>query len=241
MAIETVLYRKCGAIAWVTLNRPQVLNAFDMAMRDELYQVLEAIRDDPEVQGVILSGAGDKAFCAGADLTEFGTAPSQTVARRVRWERDIWGLFLEIEQPIVAALHGYVLGSGVEMAQLCDMRVATKDAVFGLPETTLGMIPAAGGTQTLSRNIGSGPALDMLLTGLRLSGVEAYDMGLVNLVVPRQRLLNEAQGVLEGILAGGPAAVQRTKMAVLQGMEMPLSEGLEMEARLALVQLSAPR
>ena len=132
---ETVLYEKAGAVARLTLNRPRRLNAYNVAMRDELFTLLEAVRDDAEVRAVVLSGAGERAFCAGADLSEFGTAPSQAVARAVRWERDVWGLFLAIEKPIVAALHGYVIGSGVEMACLCDMRIASEDATFAMPET----------------------------------------------------------------------------------------------------------
>ena len=241
MVFETLLYEKDGPTARVTLNRPRVLNAYNMAMRDDLYQALEAIRDDPEVQGAVLCGAGERAFCAGADLTEFGTAPSQSVARQVRWERDVWGLFLNIQKPVMAAVHGYVLGSGLEMALLCDLRIAAEDAIFGLPETALGMIPAAGGTQTLPRTIARGTAFDLLLTGRRLTAAEAYDLGLVTRVVPKERLLDEAQEVLEDILSSDPAAVCSAKAAVLRGMDMPLAQGLDLEARLALALLRARR
>ncbi len=230
---QTVIYAKSGSVAWVTLNRPRVLNAYNVAMRDELYQTLEAVRDDPEVQGVILCGAGDLAFCAGADLTEFGTAPSQAIARQVRWERDVWGLFLALDKPIVAALHGYVLGSGVEMALLCDIRIAAEDAIFGLPEASLGMLPAAGGSQTLPRIVGGSRALDLLLTGRRIDAGEAFDLGLVTVVVPRQRLMQEVQDRMDGILASDPAGVRLAKRAVREGMDMPLQQGLSMESRLA--------
>lgn len=238
-AFQTLIYEKRGPIAQVTLNRPRVLNAYNLAMRDELYQALEAIRDDSEVQGLILHGAGDRAFCAGADLTEFGTAPSQAIARQVRWERDVWGLFLALEIPMLAAVHGYVLGSGLEMALLCDIRIAAEDVVFGLPETSLGMLPAAGGTQTLPRALGIGQALDLLVTGRRIGAQEAYDLGLVERVVPRSRLLDEAWQVLEGVLAHDPVAVRRIKRAVLQGMDMPLPQGLDLEATLAVAQFRA--
>lgn len=201
-------------------------------MRDDLYQVLEAVRDDPEVQGVILSGAGERAFCAGADLTEFGTAPSQAIARRVRWQRDIWGLFLGMEKPLLAALHGYVLGSGLEMALLCDIRVASEDAIFGLPELTLGMIPAAGATQTLPRILSTGQALDILLTGRRMDAADAYALGLVNKFLPREDLLDQAEVIMGKILARRTKAVRYTKRAVIQGMEMPLERALELEGRL---------
>ncbi len=230
---ETIIYEKRGPIAWVTLNRPNVLNVYNTTMRDDLYQVLEAVRDDPEVQGAILCGAGERAFCAGADLTEFGTAPSQAIARGVRGQRDVWGVFIGMEKPLVAALHGYVLGSGVEIALLCDIRISSEDAVFGLPELALGMIPAAGATQTLPRVLGTGPALDILLTGHRLDAAEAYELGLVSRVVPRKRLLDEAEALLGRILGQDTLAVRYAKRAVVRGMEMPLGRALELETRLA--------
>ena len=125
---ETIIYEKKDGTGYVTLNRPEALNAYSIKMRDELYQVLAAVRDDPDVQVIIFKGAGDKAFCAGADLTEFLTAPSPVIARQVRFERDVWGRFLSIEKPIIAALHGYVLGDGVEIAACCDIRIASEDS-----------------------------------------------------------------------------------------------------------------
>ncbi len=232
--VETVVYEKAGAVARLTLNRPRRLNAYNVAMRDELYTLLEAVRDDAEVRAVVLSGAGERAFCAGADLSEFGTAPSQAVARAVRWERDVWGLFLAIDKPIVAALHGYVIGSGVEMACLCDLRVASEDATFAMPETALGMAPAAGGSQTLPRVAGLGTALEMLLAGRRLSAEEARRAGLVHRVAPRDALAGEAQGLAESLAALEPAAVSAAKRAIRHGMDGPLGRGLEMEGRLAV-------
>src|SRR3989338_1234366 len=162
---EVIIYEKQSGVGYVTLNRPKALNAYNIRMRDEIYQVLAAVKEDDDVRVVILKGAGEKAFCAGADLTEFLTAPSPIIARQVRCERDVWGLFLSITKPLIAALHGYVLGDGVEMALCCDIRVASEDARFGTPEMGLGIIPAAGGSQTLPRVIGRAPALEMLLTG----------------------------------------------------------------------------
>ena len=231
---DTVLYTKAGAVAHLTLNRPRRLNAFSVAMRDDLFVLLEAVRDDPDVRAVVLSGAGERAFCAGADLSEFGTAPSQVVARAVRWERDVWGLFLAIDKPIVAALHGYVIGSGVEMACLCDLRVASDDATFAMPEVALGMAPAAGGSQTLPRVVGRGPALEMLLTGRRLTADEAHRAGLVHRVVPRGDLAREAMALAESLAALDPAAVSAAKRAIRHGMDAPLGRGLKMEERLAL-------
>ncbi len=144
-AFETVDYTKRDdGIAVLTLDRPDALNAFNVQMRDDVYEVLTAVRDDPEVRGLLVAGAGDRAFCAGADLTEFGSAPSQAIARQVRFERDVWGLWLSITKPIVAAVHGYCLGSGIEIASVCDIRIAANDTTFGMPEVGLGLIPAAG-------------------------------------------------------------------------------------------------
>lgn len=229
----TIIYEKRDSLAYVTLNRPQFLNAYNIQMRDDLYQVLGAIKDDSEVRVAILKGAGEKAFCAGADLTEFLTAPSPIQARQVRWERDVWGLFLNIPQPLIAALHGYVLGSGIEMALFCDIRIASDDTRFGLPEVGLGIIPAAGGTQTLPRVVGQGKALEMLLTNPWVSGEEACRVGLVNKVVPRDELLQTAEAMARQISSYDPNAVRAAKQAVLRGLDLTLEEGIDLEKRLA--------
>jgi enoyl-CoA hydratase len=229
---EVIIYEKQDGIAYITLNRPQALNAYNIRMRDELYEVLGAIKDDPEVEVVLLKGAGEKAFCAGADLTEFLTAPPPVFARKARFDRDIWGLFLSIEQPIIAALHGYVLGSGIEMALYCDIRLASDDVRFGLPETGLGIIPAAGGSQTLPRTIGPAAALEILLTGRWLTAPEALKVKLVNRVVPRPELLKEAEKLARKIKSLDPLVVRYVKQAVTRGLDLPLAEGLALEAHL---------
>ena len=188
-SFETVRFTVERGVAHLVLDRPAKRNAYNIQMRDDLFQVLQAVRDDHDIRSVVVSGAGTEAFCAGADLTEFGAAPSQAIARRVRWERDVWGLWAGIRKPFVAALHGYTLGSGLEMALLCDLRITSDEAVFGLPEVGLGMVPAAGGTQTLPRVLGQGPALDLLLTGRRLNALEALRLGLVHRMTPRGELL----------------------------------------------------
>jgi len=232
-AFETVIYEKREAVAYVTLNRPEVLNVYNIQMRDELYEVLSAIRDDDEVRVAVLKGAGEKAFCAGADLSEFLTAPSPTVARQVRFDRDVWGLFLSIPQPLIAAVHGYVLGSGIEIALCCDIRIASEDAKFGLPEVGLGIIPAAGGTQTLPRVIGRSKALEMLLTGRWIDAHEAYRFQLVNHVVPREELLKYAEELAGKIASYDPVAVRYAKKAVVRGLDLPLSQALDIEKILA--------
>jgi enoyl-CoA hydratase/carnithine racemase len=230
---ETIIYEKNENIAYVTLNRPQSLNAFSVRMRDDLYEVLRAIKADDEVRVVVLKGAGDKAFCAGADLKEFLTAPSVVKARQIRGARDLWKLFLSMPQPLIAALHGFVLGSGIEISLYCDLRIATPDAVFGLPEVSLGILPAAGGTQVLPRILGLAGALDMLLTGRRLSGEEAFNMGMVNRLVPREQLLSSVDELAQKIASYDPMAVRNVKQALLKGLDMPIEQGLDLEWRLA--------
>jgi enoyl-CoA hydratase len=230
---ETIIYQKHNNIAWVTLNRPQALNAYNIRMRDELYQVLEAVRDDADVRVAIFQGAGERAFCAGADLTEFLTAPSPLIARQARWERDIWGLFLSLPQPLIAALHGFVLGSGIEIALCCDIRLASEDVQFGLPEPQLGIIPAAGGSQTLPRVIGGAKALEILLSGRWLKADEAKRLKLVNRVMPREELFNEAEKLAKKIAGLDPVAVASAKQAITRGLDLSLEQGLRLEARLA--------
>lgn len=230
---KTVLYEKQDTIARIILNRPKALNAFSIQMRDDLYSVLEAIRDDDEVRVAVLKGAGEKAFCAGADLTEFLTAPSPVQARKIRFDRDIWGLFLSMPQPFIAALHGYVLGSGIEMALCCDIRIASQEAQFGLPEVALGIIPAAGGTQTLPRIVGKAKALEMLLTNRWIDAQEAEAVQLVNQVVPKESLDAHVWKLAEKIAGCDPAAVRYAKQAVVKGLDRTLPEGLYLEKLLS--------
>jgi enoyl-CoA hydratase/carnithine racemase len=231
---ETAIYEKTEqGVAYVTLNRPQALNAFSVRMRDELFEILTAIKQDDEVRVAVFQGSGDKAFCAGADLKEFLTAPSVIKARKIRARRDLWRLFLSTPQPLIAALHGYVLGSGIEIALFCDFRIASEDAIFGLPEVGLGILPGAGGTQTLPRILGMAGALDMLLTGRRLNGQEALQMGLVNRIVPRNELFPTVDGIAQTIASFDPVVVRNAKQAVTKGMDMTLAQGLDLEWRLA--------
>lgn len=235
---EAILYEKKGGIAYITLNRPRVLNAYNVQMRDDIYQVLEAVDEDSEVRVVILRGAGEKAFCVGADLTEFGTAPSKVVARKVKWERDVWGRFLALDKPIIVGVHGYVLGSGLEMALCCDIRIAARDAQFGLPEVSLGMIPAAGGTQTLPRIVGRSKALEMLLDGRYMDASEALRIGLVHRVVPRGKLAAETEKVARRLVSYNALALKYAKRAIAGGLDMSLAEGLELENRLAIMAMT---
>jgi enoyl-CoA hydratase len=236
---DTLIYEKSDGVAYITLNRPKALNAYNVQMRDDLFQVLKAVKDDGEVRVVILKGAGEKAFCAGADLSDFLSAPPPVAARQIRWGRDVWGLFLSVPQPVIAALHGYVLGSGVEMALCCDIRIAADDARFGLPEVKLGIIPAAGGSQTLPRAIGQGLALDMLLTDRWIDADEACRFDLVNKVVEKEKLFSTVEKVARKIASYSSHAVQCAKQAVLRGLDMTLAEGIDLEKRLASLVVSA--
>ena len=232
-AFETIILSKSGDVAEIALNRPRVLNAYNMQMRDDMSQALEAVQDDPDVRCVLLRGEGDRAFCTGADLTEFGTAPSRVIARQVRWERDVWGQFLSLDKPIVAALHGYVIGSGIEMAMLCDIRIASEDAVFGLPEAALGMLPAAGGTQTITRTVGRSRALEALLGNERMDAAKSLEIGLVHRVVPRETLLEEALAQARQLASYPAHLLKAMKEALLRGLDMPLERALDMETSLA--------
>ena len=230
---ETLLYEKRGPVAHISLNRPDVLNAFNVQMRDDLSQVLSAVHEDPGVRALLISGQG-RAFCAGADLTEFGTAPSQTVARRVRWERDIWGQLLAVPVPVVAAVHGYCIGSGIEIALFSDIRIGAVNAVFAMPEVQLGMIPAAGGTQTVPRIAGWSSALDLLFSGRRIGAQEALSLGLLTRLAPDEELLDEAWELTRRLVALEPRLAAAAKQSLLRGADLTLAEALQTESRLAV-------
>jgi len=232
-AFATLRYEKRGAVAVVTLDRPEVLNAYDVAMRDDLYAALGAADEDPEVRALVLAGRGP-AFSSGGDVREFGSAPSPFIARAVRWRRDVWGRLLELGAATVAAVHGYAVGGGMEMALLCDLCVAADDARFALPETGLGMIPGVGGTQTLPRRAGTAAALDLVLTGRWLDARAALAAGLVGRVVPRARLEATALGLAGRLARLDPAAVKAVRRAVRGAHDLPLEAGVALERRLAL-------
>ncbi len=232
-AFDTIIYEKSDAIAWLTLSRPDVLNSVNLHMRDELWTAFQAVRDDPDVAVLIIKGAGDRAFSAGADISEFGTAPSFVDARRARHERDLWGLMLSLDKILIAAIHGFALGAGCEMSMCCDLRIASEDARLGLPEVNLGYIPSAGGTQLLPRTISPGIAMGMILSGDAIDAQEAHRLGLVHRVVPRQRLYDESEAWARKLAARPQLALRYAKEAVTQGLSMTLAEGLELESRLA--------
>ena len=220
-------------IARLTINRPDVLNAMNMAVRDELWSALLAVRDDPDVRVALFCGAGHRAFSSGADVSEFGTAPTYVESRRARAERDVWGLMLSIMKPLVAAIHGYAYGAGCELSLLCDIRIAADDARFALPEVTLGYIPSAGGTQTLPRAVPPGVAREMVLSGEPIDARRALAVGLVNRVVPRAQLDDEAMAVASKLASLPVDAVRAVKEAMVRSADLPLEQGLRLEALLA--------
>jgi len=189
---------------------------------------------------VILQGAGEKGFCAGADLSEFLTAPSPIIAREIRWLRDVWGHFLSLPQPLIAAVHGFVMGSGVEMTLCSDIRIATEDARFGLPETRLGLIPVAGATQTLPREVGYSSAMDILYSARTIDAPEALRIGLINRIVSREKLYPLAYEMAGKIASSDPACIRRIKQSVMRGLDLNLLKGLQLERSLARLPLTSP-
>jgi enoyl-CoA hydratase len=227
-----VLFEKHGTIAWVTLNRPAQYNAYNVEMRDGLYEALWAVHHDPEISAMVLAGNGP-AFSTGGDLHEFGQAPSPVVARWVRFRRDVWGLLRSLPVPTVAAVHGFTVGGGLEMLLLCDLAVAADDTRICLPETGSGMIPGVAGTQTAARRIGLGWALDLCITGRWIDPNQALCIGLVAEVVPAAILERRAQELAQelGRVPRDVAAI--VKAAIWEGLDLPMGRALELERRLA--------
>jgi enoyl-CoA hydratase/carnithine racemase len=231
-AFRTILFERRGQVAWVTLNRPDVRNAYNTGMRDDLHAALSTLRDDESLRALVLRGAGP-AFCSGGDIREFGSAPSPVVAREVRWRRDVWGLLRSLRQPTIAAIHGHAAGSGLEMALLCDFRIAATDAIFSLPETGLGMIPGVVGTQTAPRAIGVGRTLDLVLTGRRIDAREAHRVGLVGSVVSSARLADAAYRLARRLVKLDGELISRVKNLVVRGLDLPLTLALARERLVA--------
>ena len=237
-----VLYSKHGAIARVTLNRPQRLNAYNVEMRDAFFEALSAIHEDPEIRAMVLRGAGDS-FSTGGDVSEFGSAPSPIAARWIRFRRDVWGRLKSLAIPTVAAVHGFTVGGGMEMALLCDVAIAADDARFCLPETGLGMVPGVAGTQTAPRRLKLAWALDLCITGRWIDAHQALFVGLVAKVVPRKELDNAALRCARMLSRHPRESTAIAKLAVWEGINCSLAQGLELESRLArrLARLSGAR
>jgi len=212
---EPVLFDIDGrGVATISLNRPERLNAMNMAVRDLLWTYLEACRDTPDVRVIVFRGEG-ACFSAGADIAEFGTAPSIMEARRARHERDVWGLLLEHRCVTIARMHGYCYGAGLELPLCCDVRIAAEGATFALPEVTLGYIPSAGGTQTLPRTVAPGVATHLILSGEPIGAEAALRWRLVHEVVPEARLDTAVEAAIGRALAGEEEGMKAHRQAMM--------------------------
>ncbi|HTT80216.1 MAG TPA: enoyl-CoA hydratase-related protein [Stellaceae bacterium] len=229
---ENLLYEKKGDVAYVTVNRPKVLNALNRATFTEMGAAFADAGADPAVKGVILTGAADKAFIAGADINELARATVVEALETARHGQDVLNLIENLGKPVVAAVNGFALGGGCETAMACTIRLAVEEAWFGQPEVRLGLIPGGGGTQRLPRLVGKGLALQLILSGEMISAQEAYRIGLVNEIVPRDQLIPRAEAVLRQIGANAPLAVKFALDAVNQGLEATQDQGLSLEASL---------
>jgi len=232
LTLENVLYEKRGATAYVTVNRPKVLNALNHRTWADLRTAFEDARDDAAVRGVIVTGAGDKAFIAGADISELASLTAVEAEDSTRDGQAVLDLIENLGKPVIAAVNGFALGGGCETAMACTIRIASENAKFGQPEVRLGIIPGAGGTQRLPRLIGKGRALKLILSGEIINAEEAHRIGLVNEVVPSPDLIKRAEAILAQINSNAPLAVKFSLEAVNQGLETSQSEGLLLEASL---------
>jgi enoyl-CoA hydratase len=234
VSYETLLVEQRNDIAYVTLNRPTALNALSSALRRDLKQCFTDLQASRGVRLVVMTGAG-RAFCAGADIKEWREPSSAVEDREHRQQLDFWEAMSRCEQPIIAAINGYALGGGCELAMCCDIRIASEQAQLGLTEVTLGIIPGGGGTQRLPRLIGRGKALELILTGKRLAAHEALRLGLVEQVVPHDHLMVAVEELAQTIISRAPLAVKFAKEAIVRGLELPLEEGLKVEAELSIL------
>jgi enoyl-CoA hydratase len=235
LSLETVLYEKKTGIAYITLNRPKVLNALNKIAIADLKAAFEDARDDSEVHGVILTGAGDKAFIAGADINEVATDTPVQAEEKTRRGQELMTLIENLGKPVIAAVNGFALGGGCEAALASTIRLAAENAQFGLPEVKLGIMPGYGGTQRLPRLVGKGVALHLILTAGMIGAQEAYRIGLVNEVVKPTELIGRAEAILKQIAANAPLSVKYALQAVNNGVETSLSEGLLLEASLVAI------
>jgi enoyl-CoA hydratase/carnithine racemase len=217
-------------VAVVTLNRPEVMNALNVKLRDEIVQLARDLDADPAVTAVVFTGAGEKAFCAGADLKERGRKTELELYDERRFIRGRWvSVIANMAKPTIAAINGFALGGGLELALQCDIRIASENATFALPEVTLGFLPGAGATQRLPRAIGLQKAKELILTGRRFDAREAESLGLLLRVVPREKLMSEALAIARAIAANPRIAVIQAKLAMNASQETLLSAGLQFE------------
>jgi enoyl-CoA hydratase len=232
MTFTNILVEKQSAIAYVTINRPKVLNALNMATMEELRAALTEIKDDASIRVALLTGSGEKAFIAGADIGELSNNDAVTGKQYTHRGQSVLDLIENLGKPVIACINGFALGGGCELAMACTMRLASENAKLGQPEVKLGIIPGYGGSQRLPRLVGKGLAMQLVLTGEMISAQEAYRIGLINEVTSAAELIPRAEAIAQKIIANAPLAVQYAMEAVNHGMEMTLAEGLYLEAAL---------
>ena len=230
LTLANIMYQKKGAFAYVTVNRPKVLNALNKATWADLRTAFEDARVDAAVRGVILTGAGDKAFIAGADISELARVTAFEAEQSSRFGQEVLDLIEDLGKPVIAAVNGFALGGGCETAMACTIRIAAEHAQFGQPEVKLGLVPGGGGTQRLPRLVGKGRALQLILSGGMISAQEAYRIGLVNEIVPATDLITRAEAILKQISANAPIAVKFALEVTNKGLETSQSVGLLLEA-----------
>src|SRR5271168_4237606 len=235
MTYENILLEKKNAVAYVTINRPKVLNALNMATMDELGVAFNEIKNDASIRVAILTGAGEKAFVAGADIGELARQDAVSGKEYAHRGQAVLDLVENLGKPVIACINGFALGGGCELALACTMRLASDNAKFGQPEVKLGLIPGYGGTQRLPRLVGKGLAMQMVLAGETITASEALRIGLVNEVVPAAELNPRDEAIAAKIIANAPLAVQYAMEAVNHGLDMTLAEGLYLEATLFAV------
>jgi enoyl-CoA hydratase len=229
--MESILLEQREHLGIVTINRPDAMNAFNYDTLVELEKVVESIRINPDIRAVIFTGAGEKAFSVGADLKERKTLTEQQVRRNVNKIGDVFNSVSTLPQPTIAAMNGYAFGGGMELALACDFRIAVSGTVMGLTETSLAIIPGAGGTQRLPRLIGESKAMELILTARRLKSEEALEIGMLTKVAPAETFMEEVIAFADSMLANGPVALQQAKFAIKNGMNTDLQTGLQIERK----------
>jgi enoyl-CoA hydratase len=229
--MSAIRYEVNGHVASIMLNRPEALNAFNYEMLLQLEETVEVIRINQDIRVVTITGAGEKAFSVGADLKERKSLTPEEVKRNIYKIGEVFSKVEQLPQPVIAILNGYAFGGGMELALACDFRIATDNTFVGLTETSLAIIPGAGGTQRLPRLVGEARALELILTARKLSTVEGYTYGLFTEVVPSTQLEESAQRLVDAMLQNGPVALQQAKFAIKEGMKVDLQTGLHIERK----------
>lgn len=229
--MQEIRYEQRNSVAYVTLNRPEAMNAFNFNLLMELGQVVEAIRIDSDIRAIVFTGSGDRAFSVGADLKERKLLTEAQVRRNLNKIGDVFTMIDQLPQPTIAVINGFAFGGGMELALACDFRIAADEAVMGLTETGLAIIPGAGGTQRLPRLIGEAKALELILTAKRLTADEALHYGILTQKATADQLVETTEAFVASLLANGPIAIQQAKFAIKQGMNADLQTGLAIERK----------